>query len=297
VRARWRVEVTDVGLGGEARPSEVIARVRLTAPAGDRARRLALHYDVIQRELVTHRVLVSLRTDWESGDMAGTPVMLGEMGYGATTLQVERPAGSGWAGFASVLRLGMRHIGEGTDHLLFLLVLLNALDATQKTTAQLSGRFDDLLAGANGDGKFASTQQGIAGSALTAAQRTLARNAIQAWVQDLTPAAANTLMADYGADRSLTRTYVSWATSTDSTVQGSYVRIDGPRVWIEFSVQRGAVFQNSIHYHAIWRDKTRDYGGSLSTAQIEAAMFARQLEEERFRFARLPSPSGWFASR
>ncbi|MEO8564175.1 MAG: HupE/UreJ family protein [bacterium] len=34
------------------------------------------------------------------------------------------PAPGSWTGFASVVRLGMRHIAEGTDHLLFLLVLL-----------------------------------------------------------------------------------------------------------------------------------------------------------------------------
>jgi len=32
--------------------------------------------------------------------------------------------GSWWKGFASMLNLGKQHIAEGTDHLLFLLVLL-----------------------------------------------------------------------------------------------------------------------------------------------------------------------------
>ncbi|HEY0778887.1 MAG TPA: HupE/UreJ family protein [Gemmatirosa sp.] len=125
----WRVEVTAVGLDDDAslgggRPSEVVAHVRLTAPPGDLARHFALHYDVIQRELLTHRALVSVRSDWDAGEMSGSPLMLGEVGYGATTLAVDRPGGSQWAGFASVLALGVRHIAEGTDHLLFLLALL-----------------------------------------------------------------------------------------------------------------------------------------------------------------------------
>jgi Protein of unknown function (DUF3500) len=39
-----------------------------------------------------------------------------------------------------------------------------------------------------------------------------------------------------------------------------YVRIDGPSVWIELVCQSGVVF-SSIHYHAVYRDHTRDYNG------------------------------------
>jgi len=142
----WRVEIVDVGVSDEAQPSEVVARVRLTAPAGDAARRFALHYDVIQRELVTHKALVSVRSDWDAGEMSGQPLVLGEMGWGATTLDVERPTGSAWTGFTSVLWLGVRHIAEGTDHLLFLLVLL--LPAPLVAAAGRWGRYAGVRHGA-----------------------------------------------------------------------------------------------------------------------------------------------------
>ena len=45
------------------------------------------------------------------------------------------------------------------------------------------------------------------------------------------------------------------------TVKNNYFRIEGPRVWIEISVQRGVIFSSDIHYHGIWRDKSGDYGG------------------------------------
>jgi hypothetical protein len=45
------------------------------------------------------------------------------------------------------------------------------------------------------------------------------------------------------------------------TANGNYFRIEGPRLWIEFSVQRGVIFNSDIHYHTIWRDKFGDYGG------------------------------------
>ncbi len=36
------------------------------------------------------------------------------------------------------------------------------------------------------------------------------------------------------------------------------MRIDGPRVWIEFATQ------GSDHYHTIWRDRLTDYGAEFS---------------------------------
>ena len=142
--------------------------------------------------------------------------------------------------------------------------MINALDATQKAGARLGSAFSDVLVGPGQDGNFPA-QQGLAGASLTAEQRALVRTAIQQWVRDLATPEATALMADYAADSSLAKTYVAWATSTDSTVQGSYLRIDGPRVWIEFACQGGVVFRNQIHFHTIWRDKARDYGGSLTS--------------------------------
>ncbi len=39
---------------------------------------------------------------------------------------------------------------------------------------------------------------------------------------------------------------------------GDYVRIDGPRVWIEFCCQ------GDDHYHTIWRDRVTDHGAEFS---------------------------------
>jgi hypothetical protein len=63
------------------------------------------------------------------------------------------------------------------------------------------------------------------------------------------------------SDTALASTYVAYAGSGDVTTSGSYIRVDGPRVWIEFSVQRGVIFSSDIHFHTIWRDKVGDYGG------------------------------------
>ena len=47
-------------------------------------------------------------------------------------------------------------------------------------------------------------------------------------------------------------------------VPNSYARIDGPRVWIEVTIQGGIVYKNMVHYHTIWRDKAADYGAEYN---------------------------------
>lgn len=65
--------------------------------------------------------------------------------------------------------------------------------------------------------------------------------------------------------RGLSSTRVAWSGSdTTLNTQGDYVRIDGPRCWIEFACQNGVVFTSKIHFHTVWRDKTSDYGSNFS---------------------------------
>jgi hypothetical protein len=52
---------------------------------------------------------------------------------------------------------------------------------------------------------------------------------------------------------------------------GSYLRIDGPRVWIEMAVVEAAAYRDQgwVQYHSIWRDKMADYGGEFTGATVE----------------------------
>ena len=79
-------------------------------------------------------------------------------------------------------------------------------------------------------------------------------------------------LADYQAGYG--STYVAWANSSGTfssagpnvDANGTYVRIDGPRVWIEIAVQNGIVVQSQTHYHMMFRDKTYDYFNELSAS-------------------------------
>ena len=50
---------------------------------------------------------------------------------------------------------------------------------------------------------------------------------------------SDALLNEYLADDALAETYIGWSVSTDYNEIGSYVRIDGPRLWLEFASQQG----------------------------------------------------------
>ena len=108
---------------------ELIAHLWLYPPAGASSRAFVLHYDVIMHQVVTHAALVAIRQDWDMGVLAEHPVELGVIRLNArdnsiAPLYIESAGGSWWRGFQAMVRLGLQHIAEGTDHVLFLLVLL-----------------------------------------------------------------------------------------------------------------------------------------------------------------------------
>jgi hypothetical protein len=96
----------------------VIERFRLVPPNAPDANLFDLSCDVFPV------VLVSTRTDWRTSTFANDPQLLGVLRGTDRTVRVDRNGGNWWRGFRSVFQLGMRHIAEGTDHLLFLLALL-----------------------------------------------------------------------------------------------------------------------------------------------------------------------------
>ena len=78
---------------------------------------------------------------------------------------------------------------------------------------------------------------------------------------------AASLLADYESAAALAQTYVGYAGSADLTTLGSYFRVDGPRVWIEFNARPGVAY-TIPHWHSVWRDKLTDYGAAFGTNTI-----------------------------
>ena len=143
-----------------------------------------------------------------------------------------------------------------------MLKLTGSLTTAQQTAAKLTESFGDVLLGPGQDGNFPTTKEGVAVSGFTPQQKKLVLAAIHPWVASVDDATAKMLMKTY--EKELNQTYVAYSGGLGLDTQGDYVRIDGPGVWVEFVCQNGIVFQSQIHFHTVYRDHTRDYGGEFS---------------------------------
>jgi hypothetical protein len=88
-------------------------------PPGGQVRDFRLHYDAIVHRLLSHRILVSSRT---AGADSYTAV--GILDWETQTLGVPANGATARQGFLAAVQLGVHHISEGADHLLFLIMLL-----------------------------------------------------------------------------------------------------------------------------------------------------------------------------
>lgn len=178
-------------------------------------------------------------------------------------------------------------------------------DSTLASSAKLSGTFSDVVEGSananpnTGDSAFpqtyptGTTGRGVLFSSMTAAQQAtlkpLIKATIEAWVNNAPGDAAAVLLADYESDAAINATYVGYQVGAgaadggstrcnfDATInqeatpqnsQHSYLRIDGPRCWVEMVVQNAVLYQSNgfVHYHSIYRDKLSDYGGEFGSS-------------------------------
>lgn len=153
--------------------------------------------------------------------------------------------------------------------------MYGALDTDQLATAYLEGQvFRDVLIGPDdGSGTLptdyptGTEREGVLVSSLSETQQAAVTAVIEQWVNDYHSNIADTLLSDYTSAEAYADTYVAWsgteASGPDPDVEGTYWRVDGPRLWIEVACQGGIVVQGETHYHAIFRDKSMDYGNSL----------------------------------
>jgi hydrogenase/urease accessory protein HupE len=102
----------------------VVVRLRLIPPSGASADLFELHCSVLLDRVPAQVFLVSVRTDWRTSTFANDPQLVAALRGSDQSVLIDRREGNWRRGFGSVFRLGMSHIAEGTDHLLFLLALL-----------------------------------------------------------------------------------------------------------------------------------------------------------------------------
>src|SRR6185369_6992643 len=128
----WSVQVNGMNVARAEQAQsgtfqEVTVHLLLTPPANASARRMTLNYDVIMHQVVTHKALVSVHSDWGGGRVEPTQLGVIAVDTGSqlvTPLAIDLGNGNWQTGFLHMITLGMEHIRAGLDHLLFLLVLL-----------------------------------------------------------------------------------------------------------------------------------------------------------------------------
>jgi Protein of unknown function (DUF3500) len=152
---------------------------------------------------------------------------------------------------------------------------------TNHPEAKLSGTFTDVVKGVvvemvpgqlptgGTDTGFpmsyptGNTDRGILYDALSNQEQALVRVALESYASLPGAAITQALVAAYESPAALAETYVGYSGQPDLSTEGSYVRIDGPRIWMELVVQRAVADRSKLHYHALWRDKKSDYGGEI----------------------------------
>jgi hypothetical protein len=119
----WTVAVSPGHVAQVNGKPNLVMALKLTPPDGT-VTRFDPHYDVIINQLLTHRAIATIRTQFKQGTTASDPVTLGTFEWNHQTLSVDAGGGSWLHGFTSMVHLGVEHIATGSDHLLFLLMLL-----------------------------------------------------------------------------------------------------------------------------------------------------------------------------
>lgn len=110
-----------------------------------------------------------------------------------------------------------------------------------------------------------TTDRGVSYRRLNAAQQGLVRRAIESYAELPGQQIAAPLLRLYLQPDALANTYVAISGDPKLVQPNAYVRIDGPRVWIELSVQNSLIQKDLTHFHSVWRDKVSDYGGLFKT--------------------------------
>ena len=122
----WQVLAPTLRVNGNDASAELEAVLQLRAPPGIDPRQLSLLLDPVIHEVRTHRIQVLLRNDWASGRASQSPDVLGTLDSAHRQLPLSLAPVAPGAAWLSLVHAGAQHIAEGTDHLIFLFMLLLA---------------------------------------------------------------------------------------------------------------------------------------------------------------------------
>ncbi|MCF8325288.1 MAG: HupE/UreJ family protein [Leadbetterella sp.] len=132
----WSIELGEMNLvetksklSGDYK--ELVVAFSMAPPINYDLRNFYFDYDVILHNVASHKAIIAIKQDWQQGivheDSSVQEVGVIEWDIVNNNLkpfQISLDQGSWWLGFKSMVLLGIKHISEGTDHLMFLFVLI-----------------------------------------------------------------------------------------------------------------------------------------------------------------------------
>jgi hypothetical protein len=168
------------------------------------------------------------------------------------------PSFRGVEPFTAFKEHGRENAPMAQEHAAFA-AMLGSLSADEQARARLSQTFTDIIVGPQRENTYPGVRSGVRGADLRESQRKLIQRAIETYVNDIDPPDAKNILTKYR--RELGETYIAFSGTAGLRAENDYVRIDGPSVWIEFSMQPGRTIPG-VHPHSVWRDRSTDYGGN-----------------------------------
>jgi hypothetical protein len=102
----------------------VIAEALLLPPPGEENAPFLLGYDAVCHQVRSHYVQIGIRSDWYAGLLGTEITPVATLHFSKTDVTIPRGKADFLQGMKRAIGLGASHIASGTDHLLFLLVLV-----------------------------------------------------------------------------------------------------------------------------------------------------------------------------
>lgn len=136
LHSSWTISVGTISTGGAIDPTigrypEIISEIILQPSNPSSLQNFLLHCDLVIHQIPNQSILFSVNQDSHDAITPATSQQIGVIAIDVPTgkifpLKIQWQPDSYAAGFKNMVLLGMQHIREGTDHLLFLLALLLA---------------------------------------------------------------------------------------------------------------------------------------------------------------------------
>jgi HupE/UreJ protein len=119
----WKVTVGGGHIERTGLVDRIVMSLSLTPPRG-KVTDFDLRYDAIIGQLVTHKAIATIRSQWNTGATARDPEPVGVYDWRTQSLRVDVGDGSWARGLVATAVTAVQDVGGRADHLLFLLLLL-----------------------------------------------------------------------------------------------------------------------------------------------------------------------------